>query len=393
MDNKKVVTYSSYNDSKHDILLKSLIEKNNLKQSEVSYRFLSVYSVLTQENVKNFFDNLKDKLGEYTFFCESFSRTIDYYTEENLNDDIQEKIDNGETIFIENDTHVYYLFNNCIFLVPLSTKLSKPTEKYIFCYYKTELYEIVKEVLSDFNKKFTLSPPEEKPGISIVSHTPNSGLDLNYIQFKDDVVIDIDKHYNDSLKKFDKEISSFLESKRSGLVLLHGQPGTGKTTYIRYLLTKHSNKKFVYIPNTHTHILTEPSFMDFLFEEMDNSILVIEEAERILESRDINVDNHHIAALLNTSDGIIGSLLNIKIICTFNGEFNKIDKALLRKGRLVGSYQFEPLEVKKCQIILDELNIDKKVDEPMTLADIYNVEKELILDSSINSSPKIGFAR
>ena len=87
--------------------------------------------------------------------------------------------------------------------------------------------------------------------------------------------------------------------------------------------------------------------------------------------------------LLNITDGIIGDVLGIKIICTFNTNINKIDDALKRKGRLSLKYEFKKLSKDKVKNILPNENQD------MTLADIYNIKIEN--DYSKKETRKIGF--
>jgi ATP-dependent 26S proteasome regulatory subunit len=89
--------------------------------------------------------------------------------------------------------------------------------------------------------------------------------------------------------------------------------------------------------------------------------------------------------LLNLTDGIIGDVLNIKLICTFNTSLSNIDKALLRKGRLSLKYEFKKLAKEKCRKLLNDYTIN----EDMTLADLYNKDDEN--DYSKTNSHKIGF--
>jgi hypothetical protein len=85
--------------------------------------------------------------------------------------------------------------------------------------------------------------------------------------------------------------------------------------------------------------------------------------------------------------GIYSDFLNIKIICTFNSNINKIDKALLRKGRIGSIYKFNKLSIDKTNKLLEHLNIDYVSNEEMSLADIYNLN-----DKSYNDiKNKIGF--
>jgi ATP-dependent 26S proteasome regulatory subunit len=66
----------------------------------------------------------------------------------------------------------------------------------------------------------------------------------------------------------------------------------------------------------------------------------------------------------------------------------KIDQALLRKGRLIAEHKFSKLSVEESNSLLKHLKKDHEVTEGMTLADIYNVDVELF--KTTNKS-KIGF--
>ena len=88
--------------------------------------------------------------------------------------------------------------------------------------------------------------------------------------------------------------------------------------------------------------------------------------------------------LLNITDGVIADVLGIKLICTFNTSLAKIDKALLRKGRLSLKYEFKKLTKDKVANILGH-----SVDKDMSLAEIYNIEEEN--DFSKKIQKKIGF--
>jgi SpoVK/Ycf46/Vps4 family AAA+-type ATPase len=62
-------------------------------------------------------------------------------------------------------------------------------------------------------------------------------------------------------------------------------------------------------------------------------ILVLEDADKCLVERSENNINS-IQALLNLGDGILGSLLDIRIVATTNAEELKMDEAITRDGRL-----------------------------------------------------------
>ena len=73
------------------------------------------------------------------------------------------------------------------------------------------------------------------------------------------------------------------------------------------------------------------------------------------------------------TDGIYSDIINLKIIATFNAKLNDIDPALLRKGRLIAKYEFNPLSVEKTNKLLKKLGYPES-EKPMTLADIFNYE-------------------
>ena len=166
--------------------------------------------------------------------------------------------------------------------------------------------------------------------------------------------------------------------------MLHGIPGTGKTSYIRYLVGNIS-KKMIFIPTNYSEHIASPEFIALLSNH-PNSILVIEDAENILSDRD-GINGKAVSNLLNISDGILSDCLNIQIICTFNTDLKKIDPALLRKGRIIAKYQFKALEVHKAKLLSKNLGFKVKINSPATLAEIYNPKDIEIM----NKANEIGF--
>jgi SpoVK/Ycf46/Vps4 family AAA+-type ATPase len=134
-------------------------------------------------------------------------------------------------------------------------------------------------------------------------------------------------------------------------------------------------------------MLSEPSIIPFLMEHK-NSILIIEDAERVISDRESNGSSAGVSNILNITDGILGDCLGIQVIATFNMKREKIDQALLRKGRLIAEHKFEKLNVEETNALLKHLEKNQEVNEGMSLADIYNIDVELIKTSNKN---KIGF--
>lgn len=198
--------------------------------------------------------------------------------------------------------------------------------------------------------------------------------------------IDIYKNYNDDFPEVSQNIIKKLNDKnKTGLFVLSGEPGTGKSTYIRYML-QYIDRKVFYVPPDMVEVLTEPGFITFLLNNPD-SVLVVEDAESALQKRSSNdVRSGKIANVLNMTDGLLSDCLNISIVATFNIKTAELDSALMRKGRMLGHYEFGKLSVKKAQKLLNELGINETVQKPMALSDIYYYydEDNSVLDKSKN---------
>jgi SpoVK/Ycf46/Vps4 family AAA+-type ATPase len=179
--------------------------------------------------------------------------------------------------------------------------------------------------------------------------------------------LDLETIYPEDFLPVHEKILSRLETpKDKGLVILHGDPGTGKTTYIRYLIGLLKKRKIFVSPNM-TSFISTPDFIKSLQERTD-SVLIIEDAESILMSREAG-GNDAVSNLLNLCDGLLADCFNIQVICTFNTKLENIDSALLRKGRLIARYEFPKLTKERAEAIAQQLGTDgTKLKEGSSLA-------------------------
>lgn len=190
----------------------------------------------------------------------------------------------------------------------------------------------------------------------------------------------IDKNYNDDVPY--AEMNSIIRDDKAGLIMLYGKPGTGKTSLIKSLINDNRETNFIFIDTSVCESISDGLFLEFL-QDHKNAVIVFEDCEKLLRSRE-NGDNDSLGTILNLTDGIIAESMKIKFICTFNCDLNKVDEALLRKGRLSLKYEFKELSLEKTKAIYSEAK------EPMTLADAHNALKKN--DFSAKKTKKIGFA-
>jgi SpoVK/Ycf46/Vps4 family AAA+-type ATPase len=251
-------------------------------------------------------------------------------------------------------------------------------------YYNLQIgKEYLKELLDTF-KKF--EKQKKKASIKLVKS------DMGHLDTEDydlySPPMDLELNYGkDFVKVHNTVVSRLNENNGKGIILLHGDPGTGKTSYIKYLTSLIKEKDILFIPPSMAEMLSEPSIIPFLME-YKNSILIIEDAERVIGDRENNGSPAGVSNILNLTDGILGDCLSIQIVATFNMKREKIDQALLRKGRLIAEYKFEKLSLPDTEKLLKKLNKNISVFEGMCLADIYNIDVEVFKSNKIN---KIGF--
>ncbi len=247
---------------------------------------------------------------------------------------------------------------------------------------QTEAERWILEVNHNLRSKFGTP---KKPKFKVLMH--QDGMfgteDVSTGDFKS---IDINDLYNEDFAQVDSIIADFMTKQESGIVLLHGEPGTGKTTYIKHLICKFSDREFIFVQNDFVRDLLKPSFISFLLQNK-NATLIIEDAEKVVVSRDHTSEDSVVSTILQLTDGLFSDFLNLKVICTFNTDIDRIDKALMRKGRLVAKYNFKPLSPDKTAALANKLGYSD-VTGSLTLADIFEFDK---LDYKNQPKKKIGF--
>ena len=202
---------------------------------------------------------------------------------------------------------------------------------------------------------------------------------------------DIGLNYGKNFESVSEKMIKSLHENSSGLYMLHGRPGTGKTTYIRYLASV-LKKDVIFFPTSFVDEITNPSILSLLKKKQD-CVMILEDAEKALTKRSLSDQPSLVSTLLNMTDGILGDILKLNVIVTYNCDRQDIDEALLRKGRLKAEYSFQGLKQDDAKKLIKKLDIDIKPEDNMTLADIYYAksDEELIGNIKTLEKPKIGF--
>ena len=151
-------------------------------------------------------------------------------------------------------------------------------------------------------------------------------------------------------------------------------------------------KDVIFFPTSFIDEVTNPAILNLLRKKQD-CVLILEDAEKALTKRHLSDQPSLVSTLLNMTDGILGDILKLNVIVTYNCDRQDIDEALLRKGRLKAEYSFQGLSKRNAEKLIKKLDLGIKAEDNMTLADIFyaKFDDELIGNVKNLEKPKIGF--
>ena len=211
------------------------------------------------------------------------------------------------------------------------------------------------------------------------------------------------------IAQYDRIVAEFSkkDSTAGNIVIFRGEPGCGKTYLIRSLVGDLKDCVCLYLAPGMLSSLAAPTLLTKLLEfseehEGKKIVVLLEDADQVLAPR-MNDNVADIATLLNLADGILGKILNIKIIATTNQEAQKFDKAILRPGRLLSNCEVGKLSVDQAISIFNRetkqgvLSLTENFPKYMTLAEVYETiqigrfYKEEAYDRHPSFYKKVGF--
>ena len=340
-----------------------------LRKNESDYSITHLFQLLTGilPNTISFdeFDAIpftEDFIKDFEFSADQII-SYDYYSPQNDRTDPQIRL--------------VLLSDEIIFLV-------KPGNFGAVLYFAHTVSNEIVNFLKEYSKNYLIKEVQNS-NMYFITSDDEGALKGHLVCPPDLKNFNFDLSYNDDFFPIHDVIVNQLKVGRKGIIMLHGTPGSGKTTYIRYLMHQ-VTKKFLILSSDYAHALCNKEFIKFLLNYR-NTVLIIEDAESAIQSRTGN-NQSATANLLNLTDGLLSDALGIQVIVTFNNDITKIDSALMRKGRMIARYEFGKLEKQKAQKLSDYLGIENKITEATILADIYNKSDINFSERPIN---QIGF--
>lgn len=184
-----------------------------------------------------------------------------------------------------------------------------------------------------------------------------------------------------------------------GISILRGEAGTGKTSFLRHVMSRLTEShRFYFVPVDNFGLLSSGALTDFWKTEQREhpaaaKVLVLEDAEALLQKRNGQSGNA-VSSILNLTDGLMTQFIKLHLVCTLNCPREELDKALLRPGRLGFFREFELIPRERALLVAKRYGLKLADKDAYTLAEIFASDKfEQRTNGAVEQRTPIGFGR
>ena len=192
----------------------------------------------------------------------------------------------------------------------------------------------------------------------------------------------IEDNYTEASIKGYKHITDCLASNNpcGRLILLQGPPGTGKSYMIRALVSS-VNSTFIVVGAHMIADLSGPAILPVIMGCIDTDdpkpiTFILEDSDIALSDRK-NGGVAELSGLLNLGDGLLGEMMDIRILATTNAELLDLDPAVTRPGRMCQHIKLDALCAKEATALYSKMvGEETTIKKATTLAEIYRMARK-----------------
>ena len=247
-------------------------------------------------------------------------------------------------------------------------------------YSSSEDADEVNEIIKSVSEYQVIDDSEDGHNLNVVSLSNNS-IELEEIKYDDIDIDNIEEYYS---KQTFKDLSKWLKKSKkqqSGLSILYGKRGTGKSSAIKYLATK-LDRNLIFVPNNLVDLTINSSDFSKFLRKHENPILILDDCEMIFNEF-FTKSNIIANNLMQLVDGLLSNKLSI--ITIFNVEDkSEIDHNLIECNNLIDIIEFTDLSNSEANQLSELLGYKQKHKNDIRLLD-------LIKNTKSDNKKRLGF--